>query len=529
MTSPINTALLRITKRAEVSARERLIQTFVDVGPLFTLLSGQDHQILFGRRGTGKTHALNYLADAREKAGDVVAMVDLRNVGSSAGLYGDQSVPLAERATRLLVDVLCAIHDTLLEFFIEHSEALDLSQAGPVLDELADSITQVKVVGQVELQTQSTESRGSQTSTSGGFAVSASSLSVGGESEDVRSASSGESKTVRRSGEERLYVNFGRTAAAFRQIADRLSGHRLWILLDEWSSVPLILQPYLADLLRRALFAVPNATVKIGAIEQRSIFLDRRDTGDYVGIELGADASADINLDDFMVFDNDADRAKEFFKNLVARHVTAAADQLGSTAQIPSSSEGIIRQAFTETRAVEEFVRSCEGVPRDAIHILGLAAQSALAERISVQHIRVAARNWYQRDKETAASSNEEAHSLLHWIIDEVIGQRRARAFLLLSGTTDRLIDSLYDSRVLHLLKRSVSTHDRPGIRYDVYKIDYGCYVDLISTAREPQGLLPAGGSDEGDAQFVDVPPDDYRSIRRAILDLAEFYRQRAG
>lgn len=70
MTSAINTALLRIAKRAEVSARDRLIQTFVDVGPLFTLLNGLDHQVIFGRRGTGKTHALSYLADARARQGD---------------------------------------------------------------------------------------------------------------------------------------------------------------------------------------------------------------------------------------------------------------------------------------------------------------------------------------------------------------------------------------------------------------------------------------------------------------------------
>ena len=216
------------------------------------------------------------------------------------------------------------------------------------------------------------------------------------------------------------------------------------------------------------------------------------------------------------------------FKNLVARHVAAAVDESGAAIHIPSDREGIIRQAFTDRRAVEEFVRSCEGVPRDAIHILGLAAQNALDEAISVQHLRVAARNWYERDKEKAVSSNEEAHRLLHWIIDEVIGTRRARAFLVLSGTSDTLIDSLYDWRVLHLLKRNVSTHDRPGARYDVYKIDYGCYVDLIRTAREPQGLLPADHPDVGGARFANVPPDDYRSIRRAILDLDEFYQQRA-
>lgn len=73
------------------------------------------------------------------------------------------------------------------------------------------------------------------------------------------------------------------------------------------------------------------------------------------------------------------------------------------------------------------------------------------------------------------------------------------------------------------LLKRNIAAHDQPGVRYDVYKIDYGYYVDLLSTARSPEGLLnlDVGG-------FAEVPPDDYRAIRRAILDLAEFEKEAA-
>lgn len=162
-------------------------------------------------------------------------------------------------------------------------------------------------------------------------------------------------------------------------------------------------------------------------------------------------------------------------------------------------------------------------MPRDAINVLALAAQRALDDAISVEHIRVASRNWYQRDKDKAVSANASAHKLLHWIIDEVIGQRRARAFLLESGHSDPLIEELYDARVLHVLKRNISSHDQPGVRYDVYKLDYGCYVDLMTTQRAPGGLLPA--DDDG---FVDVPPDDYRSIRRAILNLDDFYKSQS-
>jgi hypothetical protein len=104
----MNLASLKLQRRAEQGDPDVLVQTFVDVGSLFSLLSTQDHQILYGRRGTGKTHALHYLRARVEENGDVPAYIDLRSIGSAGGIYGDPSVPLTERGTRLLSDVLAA-------------------------------------------------------------------------------------------------------------------------------------------------------------------------------------------------------------------------------------------------------------------------------------------------------------------------------------------------------------------------------------------------------------------------------------
>ncbi|HTK31089.1 MAG TPA: hypothetical protein VL332_03925 [Candidatus Saccharimonadaceae bacterium] len=520
MTSPINSVFLRLPKRAESSGREELIQTFVDVGPLFALLSTVDHQILYGRRGTGKTHALMFLADDRESKGDLVAYVDLRNIGSSGGIYADTTRSIAERATCLLVDTLSAIHERLYDMVVARSGDIDLAQAGPALDQLAEAITQVRVVGSIEevdasgvVTSEKESSSASLGAASGGIRAH---VETGGERAEIASSARQRKST----GRSQLYVNFGSAGAAFRRLAALVPTGRVWLLLDEWSSLPLELQPYLADLLRRSVLPTSGMTVKIAAIEQRSTFQLRKEGGDYVGIEVGADASADVNLDDFMVFDNDPERAKVFFRDLITRHAAAVALESGIDLAAAKDPQRLLAEGFSQNRAFEEFVRASEGVPRDAINILALAATRALDVPISIEHVRVAAKNWYQRDKDTAVSANELAHRLLHWIIDKVIGGRRARAFLLQSDASDPLIDALYDARVLHVLKRNISTHDQPGVRYDAYKLDYGCYVDLVTTAKAPLGLFPA---DEGDGQqYVDVPPDDYRSIRRAILDLGE-------
>ena len=106
---------------------------------------------------------------------------------------------------------------------------------------------------------------------------------------------------------------------------------------------------------------------------------------------------------------------------------------------------------------------------------------------------------------------------MLDYVVDSVIGERRARAFLFPTATRDPAIEQLFDARLLHILKKNVSSRDEPGVRYDVYKIDYGCYVELATTTWMPKGLF---GDEVLDALVKDteVPWDDYRSIRRAIL-----------
>ncbi len=324
---------------------------------------------------------------------------------------------------------------------------------------------------------------------------------------------------VKVTGVERHHVQFGQVANYLTKLIAALPAKRLWILLDEWVAVPAELQPLLADLLRRAVMPVPGVTLKIAAIEQRSNFRVNRDN-DYLGFELGADIQADLDLDDFMVFENDAEKAKEFFRNLLFRHISTLIAEEPNLGPAPSSAADLQKMAFTQRNAIDDFVRAAEGVPRDAINILRLAAQRADDNPIAVEHVRVAARRWYLQNKEKEIP--EDAKALLHWVIDEVIGKRQARAFLLHQGEgRNALISALYDARVLHVIRRGVAAQDRAGVRFDVYAIDYGCYVDLINTAKAPQGLYEVGDDEQG--EWVEVPHGDYRSIRRAILELEQF------
>ena len=517
----INTAILKLAKRAETYDRQHLIDSFVDVGPLFTLLSNRDSQILFGRRGTGKTHVLAYLASERTKNGDVAVQIDMRTIGSTGGIFSDTNLSISERATRLLVDTLCAMHDQILSIVLEHSEEYDLSKIGPLLDKFIDASTEVTVQGSIIVEESAGVTTRKTESTSIGVDATKNGPSFHLNTSDERSREITGHRRSTREGEERLRVHFGAVGKHLRELVNALPNNRLWLILDEWSEIPLDLQPFLADLLRRTILPAPGVSVKIAAIEQRCRFRIPDREFSYIGLEIGADAAASLNLDEFLVFDNNKELAKEFFKELLFKHLRALERDEGSLLSSTTSS-GMVNEIFTQRNAFEEFVRCAEGVPRDAINILGIAAQKAGNKQISVPDIRESGRIWYTRAKQNAVSSKPGAQDLLSWIIDKVIGHRSAKAFLLPADTQDELIDFLYDSRVLHIIKQSVSAQDIPGVRFNVYALDYGCYIDLVNTARAPKGLFEVDAEDG--AQYVEVPLTDFRSIRRSILNLNEFY-----
>lgn len=513
----INRCFMRFEDRAERITAKQVAETFVSVGPLMDLLGSRNNQIMYGRRGTGKTHALRYFHNQMNAGGDVAVYIDAQNIGSNGSIYNDGSLPIEERATRLLIDVCSSIHAELLDVFTDPARGWNLAEAAPLLDHFADGLVETRIEGIVESEQETKLGSESGKSSSIGASLAADpsmSFSFGHESKGTTEDTNRSST----SGLARSWIDFSHFSRAVRSLATFIAPRRLWVLIDEWTTIPHEIQPYLADLLRRAMFSVANISVKIAAIEHRANFkVDRPDEG-YIGFELGADISAGINLDDYLVIDNDEARATEFFRTFITNHSMSVASEI--KVDIGAGSK-IIQTGFTQDNVFTEFVRATEGVPRDAMHILSLAAQKANASPISMPIVRTAASTFFQAEKYNAIASNPENRLLLDWIRDEVIGSRRTRAFLLPVGSEDVIIDRLFDRRALHILNRNRSAAHRPGERFVVYKLDYGLYVDLSATDKFPEDLLVQGG----DVDF-EVPVDDARSYRRAILNLDSFYER---
>lgn len=512
--SHIQEQILQIPLRADRNDDSVLASTFVQVGSLLPSLSSFNNCLLYGRRGTGKTHILKYLKASIENKGDWGVYIDMRQIGSSNSLYSDNSIPVHQRTLNLLSDVIKEIHDVILRHIMssENNISSYLTESSPLLQKLIEFSEEKRIHGDYSITESLSSSEKDETGISLGCSEKLPSFSAAA----ARSNENQYKKNESYSGSIESYMDFQYVYSILNNITEIIAPHKLWILFDEFSTISQEQQVYLADMIRKVFSPNRNITFKIAAIKHRTHLLEHLAGGGYLGIEESADISS-YDLDNYLVFGNNEAQSLIFFRNLFFNHVNSL---LAENERLKDSTE-LIRELFTQENAFVELVNAAEGVPRDAINILANAVTYDYGNRVTIPSIRKAARRWYQNDKQSYVISYPGASSLLNWIIDKVIGERQAKAFLLRQGSANQLISYLYDSRILHIIKQGISSHDTPGIKYDAFSIDYGCYCDLINTAKEPKGLFKVT-EDDFDG-FVDVPKDDYRSIRRAILDLNEY------
>ncbi|MDQ3153675.1 MAG: ATP-binding protein [Actinomycetota bacterium] len=480
----LNRLIARVARRAERNGPEILARTFVEVDKISCDLQGVDHQVLYGRRGTGKTHALNHFSTQLKSQGELAIYIDLRRIGSNGGLYSDSASDLSLRASQLLIDVIEAVHNSLFDAAADndaHSGVLNY------LDDLGEAATKVRVEGPLQqlVEVENESNDGHQRMLEAGIR-STTGVSTSVNRGNSRQQKSRKKRSVSRMGNELPRLLFGELGRCMDNVANAVAPGRIWMLLDEWSSLPTDLQPILADMLKRTFFTCPRLTVKIASVERRSSFVTRESQSRYIGIELGADTTAALNLDDHLIgFSDGSSKASEFFSELIYRHLSALYEDLGRIVQFPIATPGELIELLFDRSAFGEFVMAAEGVPRDAINILGLSASIAGSAQISSADVRRAARQYYLQDKEKGITGNRRAEYVWQKLQRDVIVSNRKRTFLLKrvkEQTYDAMLD-LYDARLIHLLRPGLTSHSRPGASYDGYSIDYGAYVNILKEA----------------------------------------------
>ena len=435
---------------------------------MLPVVTPSTNQIVYGRRGVGKTHLLHYYRDHLHTKGNhfLFQLHDCQRLGSGLTAISTNAYTIAANMfSQLLNDIATQAFDSL--------DSIELNRIGK------------STAGDAILQFQDVISRDSKDSISSHF--------------DFR--------------------NLGDTLDAFRRAVGAVG---LIIGLDEWVAIPRAAQPYFAECIKRAFFVKPDIAVKIaGVTYQTQMSADMN--GGLIGFESGADVFSDIHLDNYFVWEEDKDGVQQFFAQALYNHL-AEALQWPLDALPNVKAHRIHQEFFTQEKAFVELCRAAEGNCRDFLNVFRLAyfefRRDSNAQAIGLPQVHKASENWYRQDKLRNIAGEGGYEVFLNYLIQDVIRERRSKTFMVSYRDINHpLLSRLFTARLLHPLRTTWSHPDRPGEPYHLVTIDYGCYLALQNTRAAPAQQVFFYAGDTEAAQYNDlVPLDDRRSIRRIVV-----------
>ncbi len=444
----------------------RVLETFVR-SDLLARVNSPDSQLILGRRGTGKTHLLRVFQTESLRGGGVVYLFDCTNLGSAASSANRSPDQVAADYFQVFLNQLGT------EFLdeLDRSHLLTDKQKDVVVNKLAAGLTP-----------------------SGGSGLQS--------------------------------LNFRQISDTLTQVLREMNIGRLSIVLDEWAQVPFESQPFFAEFVKRTLLTVPAITVKILAVNYQCNLLTRVGNNP-VGLERGADLPNVIDMDRYLIWDERKDDVTGFFAQLLYNHLGI---ELRLDLDVPSEEKRRwVEELFTQKNAFHELVRAAEGNPRDFLCIFAKAyfdeyKSVAGSKSISVRNIVNAAVAWYDETKAKNIVNEKTATETLQHIMNKVLKGYKARTFMVeVEKAEHRRLIRLLNERILHRLSGTYSHPDRPGVRHDLFAIDYGAFARFRGTknAIHEEAFWDDQNCDElnSEEKAQLVPVDDKRSIRRITFD----------
>ena len=466
-------AVVSIQRRAEKELDwKRVADVFVR-SDLLDRVQARATQLILGRRGTGKTHLIRVFHEEAVCQGDMAVYLDCTHLGS-----GYTGLKLAPRiiAQKYFIALL---NDLGTELF---------DQA--VRMELPEGERQQAIIGRLseglmpQLRFPTLEDQGPD-------------------------------------------FNYRQIVDLFSQVVELFKARTLFIILDEWAQIPRDAQAYFAEYVKRAIACVPTVALKILAVNYQCAF-SFHENDNLIGLERGADITDTIDLDRYLVYDEKSDFVKLFFAQLLYNHLGVELDWPLDIAP-EEKRKWIVGKLFTQERAFIELVRAAEGNARDFLCIFSKAffdeyRRASNSNSISIPNVVAAATTWFDQEKAANVLAEPEARETLLHIMEKVLKGYKSRTFLVESSKAEhpRLL-RLLNERVLHRLNETYSHPDRPGVRYDIFTVDYGTYARFRDTVNQVEDHVFLDRDKRGQLNSAEqslwVPVDDNRSIRRIVFD----------
>lgn len=490
--------------RAEYNSEKNYLEYYAGLETLDKVISIKD-QIIYGRRGTGKTHLLKALQE-KLLADDqkyLPVYIDLRTFKPTLESNNDLYYALII-FQEIVVEVLKCVYVNLDYLYQEYT----VEQQKIIIDP-----QRRKILALLEKFNRSFDGKSFTKMGETGFRVNevkklATNLKIAKIPELFGSKEV--NKEIESEDEKIKYISFSDMSDAISQLLEAVDIDRIFCLLDEWSEIPETSQYILAEFLKRT-FVPKKVTLKIAAIPNRTQLISEN----RIGLEDGGDIFG-FPLDNRYIYELYPEITKAFFNELLYKQLYLMAPQLYEIFYDNKEKRPVHNfiNIFLANQALREILIASAGIPRDFLNIF-ISAYNIFFTKTNNRHlvvadIRNATVEWYGVDKKKTVDANSNAKLLLDKIINDILITKK-RCHFLIPEKYEKVkeLNDLIDLRVIHLRKRGISHKGNKGVVYNVYYLDYACYTSTNLYHNKINTTLL------NEIETI----DDFREIRRVSLE----------
>lgn len=490
--------------RAEYNSEKNYLEYYAGLETLDKVISIKD-QIIYGRRGTGKTHLLKALQE-KLLADDqkyLPVYIDLRTFKPTLESNNDLYYALII-FQEIVVEVLKCVYVNLDYLYQEYT----VEQQKIIIDPQRRKISALLEKFNRNFDGKSFTKMGET-----GFRVNevkklATNLKIAKIPELFGSKEV--NKEIESEDEKIKYISFSDMSDAISELLEAVDIDRIFCLLDEWSEIPETSQYILAEFLKRT-FVPKKVTLKIAAIPNRTQLISEN----RIGLEDGGDIFG-FPLDNRYIYELYPEITKAFFNELLYKQLYLMDPQLYEIFYDNKEKRPVHNfiNIFLANQALREILIASAGIPRDFLNIF-ISAYNIFFTKTNNRHlvvadIRNATVEWYGVDKKKTVDANSNAKLLLDKIINDILITKK-RCHFLIPEKYEKVkeLNDLIDLRVIHLRKRGISHKGNKGVVYNVYYLDYACYTSTNLYHNKINTTLL------NEIETI----DDFREIRRVSLE----------
>jgi AAA ATPase-like protein len=285
-----------------------------------------------------------------------------------------------------------------------------------------------------------------------------------------------------------------RISTALRRLIERLTSELatdLYVFLDDFHLIQNSLQPGVIEVIHGSLKGA-RGWLKIAGLQS---LLKHYDPKTRQGVQTPGDAQV-ISLDLTLV---DPEAAEDHLKKIL----TSFLNMVG----IEKTTHAIAESAF------QRLVWANAGVPRDFLQMFAASIEHAARvdrAKVELTDANLAIGELGQQKvaelEQDARNEEGQLRGLLSAIEGYCLGKKKINAFLIrnTSSTEFKLVGTLSDLRLLHILHKTITPH-KAGERFEAYMLDYSLFTGFRRRPNIKQ-IMPADGSQFKASELRKIP-----------------------